>query len=396
MRVEDIIGLMNAPSLPPPHWVDTPHALARMIADLSRWPQIAVDTESNGLHAYQERICLLQISTPQADYLIDPLAIADLQPLGTILADPSIEKVFHAATNDLWQLSRDFGFRVRNLFDTQHAARVLGYPMLGLDALLEKIFRVHLDKRHQKANWAERPLSPERLEYARLDSHYLIELRQVLAEELRLRGRWELAQEDFWRLCEEALTPPVTLPRWERLANAHHLGPRQRYLLRALWEWREATAHRLNRPPFRILANALLVALAQTPPRGLYDLSAVGLSPQQIRLWGDEILQVVLKAQSQKTKVSLAPTPLDPSLMARVERLRAWRKRVAQQWSVESDIILPRTLLEELAQLAPQTLEELQKVLHRSPWRFRTFGRELLQVLQGENVTVTNHVEVEQ
>jgi len=387
---------MNVPHLPPPHWVDTPQALARMLADVQQCSQIGVDTESNGLHAYQEQICLLQISTPQADYLIDPLALRDLQSLGAIFADPGIEKIFHAASNDLWQLFRDFGFRVRNLFDTQHAARLLGHPMLGLDTLLQQMFQVHLDKRYQKANWAERPLSPERLEYARLDSHYLIALRQVLAEQLRLQGRWELALEDFSRLSEEALTPPAAPPRWERLAQAHHLHPRERHLLRALWEWREATAHRLNRPPFKVLANALLVRLAQAPPRGLYDLSALGLSAQQIRLWGDEILQVLLTARSQEAETSLSPIPWDAQWVERVERLRAWRKRVAQQWGVESDIILPRTLLEALARLTPRTLDELQEVLHRSPWRFRTFGEALLQVLQEAEEVAPNHLEVRQ
>ncbi len=377
---------MEVPHLPPPYWVDTTQALAGMLADVQQCSQIGVDTESNGLHAYQEQICLLQISTPQADYLIDPLALRDLQSLGAIFADPGIEKIFHAASNDLWQLFRDFGFRVRNLFDTQHAARLLGYPMVGLDTLLQQMFQVHLDKRHQKANWAERPLSLERLEYARLDSHYLIALRQVLAERLRLQGRWELALEDFSRLSEEALTPPATPPRWQRLVHAHHLHPREQHLLRALWEWREATARRLNRPSFKVLANALLVRLAQTPPRGLYELSALGLSAQQIRLWGDEILQVILTARTQEVETPLSPPPWDAQWVERVERLRAWRKRVAQQWGVDSDIILPRTLLEVLARLTPRTLDELQEVLHRSPWRFRTFGEALLQVLQEEEV----------
>jgi Ribonuclease D len=145
-----------------------------------------------------------------------------------------------------------------------------------------------------------------------------------------------------------------------------------------------------------VLANALLVRLAQAPPRGLYDLSALGLSAQQIRLWGDEILQVLLTARSQEAETSLSPIPWDAQWVERVERLRAWRKRVAQQWGVESDIILPRTLLEALARLTPRTLDELQEVLHRSPWRFRTFGEALLQVLQEAEEVAPNHLEVRQ
>lgn len=373
---------MNTCPLPPPIWVDTPQALKRMIDDLQGWPQLAVDTESNGLHAYREQICLIQISTPESDYLIDPLKLRDLQPLAAIFADAGVEKIFHAAGYDLLCLYRDFGFKVFPLFDTMHAARVLGQRAVGLDALLERYFQVHLDKRHQKANWAERPLSAERMEYARLDAHYLIPLRKILGEELDQSGRRELAEEDFQRIALESLNIPPHRPRWERVAHAHALTARQRMVLQALWEWREETAKRLNRPPFKVLGETILLQLVRTPPQGLYDLTRCGLSARQIRLWGEAILQVIEKAQSQEVPKYIPPPPMDTAFLERLEQLKAWRKRVAQRWGVESDVILPRSLLEALAQHNPLTSDALQEVLRSSPWRLRTFGGEILEVLQ--------------
>lgn len=353
-----------------------------MLTDLRRWPQIAIDTESNSLHAYQEQVCLIQISTPETDYLIDPLALPDLYPLAPIFANPEVEKIFHAAGYDLLCLHRDFGFHFANIFDTMHAARVLGQQTVGLGALLERHFGVHLDKRHQKANWAERPLSPERMEYARLDTHYLIPLREILAKELQQIGRQQLAQEDFRRMETESTTTAARRSRWERLAEAHTLTSRQRMRLQALWEWRENTAKRLNRPPFKVVNETVLLQLAQTPPRGWYDLTQLGLSGRQIHLWGKEILQVLEKADSQELPAYLAPPSADAAKIERLERLKAWRKRVAQRWGVESDVILPRSLMETLAQRNPASIEEIGEILKDSPSRFQTFGDELLQVLK--------------
>jgi ribonuclease D len=130
-------------------------------------------------------------SSTNTDYLIDPLVLKDLSGLA-IFADPNVEKIFHAAEYDLVCLRRDFGFSFANLFDTMHAARVLGYPAVGLDRLLNSKFKIQTDKRHQKANWAARPLTKEQIHYARLDTHYLFELRDVLEKELCEKDRLDL------------------------------------------------------------------------------------------------------------------------------------------------------------------------------------------------------------
>src|SRR6185436_13242383 len=144
---------MTQQNLPPPVWVDKQIKFDQMVAELSIPERIAVDTESNSLHAYRERVCLVQFSTPKKDYVVDPLVIQDLSALAPIFSNPKIEKIFHAAEYDLICLKRDFGFGFVNLFDTMQAARILGYPFVGLDNILAEKFSVTIDKRHQKADW---------------------------------------------------------------------------------------------------------------------------------------------------------------------------------------------------------------------------------------------------
>src|SRR5690554_6217438 len=132
--------------LAPPIWVHTKQSLQKMVDELASQTRVAVDTESNSLHAFREQVCLLQFSTSKTDYLVDPLAIDDLSPLGPIFSNSNIEKIFHAAEYDLICLRRDFGFSFVNIFDTMQAARVLGYTAVGLDKLLAEKFGIRIDK----------------------------------------------------------------------------------------------------------------------------------------------------------------------------------------------------------------------------------------------------------
>ena len=192
---------MPSNTLPPPVLVQTADEYERLILDLNRRARIAVDTESNSLHAYRERVCLIQFSTPQTDYILDPFAFDNLDALAPIFASPRIEKIFHALEYDLICLRRDYGFEFCNLFDTMQAGRILGRKLAGLDRLLEDKFGVKVNKRFQKADWAVRPLSRDLQLYARLDTHYLIPLRDLLKAELVEKGLWPLAEEDFRMGC---------------------------------------------------------------------------------------------------------------------------------------------------------------------------------------------------
>ncbi len=374
---------MSDQNLPAPEWVDTEQAFHAMHEKLSTQPRLAVDTESNSLHAYRERVCLIQFSTPQADTILDPLALTDLSSLGPLFANPNIEKIFHAVEYDLICLRRDYGFNFANLFDTMQAARILGYQAVGLDRLLKEKFGIQVDKRYQKADWAARPLTNEQIHYARLDTHYLFQLRDVFESELRTMRRWELAQEDFLRAAELDLSKArANGETREKFSGRRDLSPRELTIVSELAVLRETVAEQMDRPPFKVIDDETLLAVARAAPRTPQDLTAAGVSARQIQLWGEAILAAVGRGgEAPLLKRKQAPRPSD-AILTRVEKLREWRKKVAQEMNVESDIVLPKPYLNLLAEQWPRTPGDLQTLMASSPWRFDKFGSQILKVLE--------------
>jgi ribonuclease D len=375
---------MPAENLAQAIWVNSSQSLGKMVGNLLRQPRLAVDTESNSLHAYRERVCLIQFSTPITDYLVDPLALDDLSSLGSLFASPSIEKVFHAAEYDLICLRRDYGFSFAGIFDTMQAARILGYSAVGLDKLLGEKFDIKVDKRHQKANWAARPLSDEQIHYARLDTHYLIELRDVLEQELREKGRWALALEDFRRAGQlDESRPRLVAEAWERYSGRRDLSIKELTILAELLACREKIASNLNRPVFKVVEDEKLISIARARATTREQLIEAGLSEKQIKMWGENILASVRRGAAAKPvqkKPSIRP---DDAVIARLEKLKNWRKKAAHDMGVESDIVLPKSYLHLLAEHAPHTADALHVLMVNSPWRYSQFGDQILQVLGG-------------
>lgn len=379
----DIIHPMLEP-LAPPVWVNTPQSLARMAADLASQPRVAVDTESNSLHAYRERVCLIQFSTPETDYLVDPLALDDLSMLGPIFSNPKIEKIFHAAEYDLICMRRDFGFTFETLFDTMQAARILGYTAVGLDKLLGEKFGIQVDKRHQKANWGARPLKPDQIHYARFDTHYLCALRDVMELELTEKGRWPLAQEDFRRACEfDEPKPRFNGDAWERFAGRRDLTPHELTILGELLTARDGIAAQLDRPPFKVIEDDKLIAIAHVAASTREELSNAGMSEKQIRLWAAPVLEAVRRGvELPPVKRRPVPRPSD-AVALRLDKLKNWRKITGQLWGVESDVILPKAYIHLLAERVPRTLPELEALMAPIPWRYQQFGENILKLLGG-------------
>ncbi|MCL4559788.1 MAG: HRDC domain-containing protein [Chloroflexi bacterium] len=378
MESSDIIALK------PPIWVNRPKELQRIIANLASYPTLAVDTESNSLHAYQEQVCLIQFSTPDEDYLIDPLAIDDLSALGPIFANPSIEKVFHAAEYDLICLKRDFGFKFTNLFDTMAAGRILGKSAVGLGAMLEEAFGLQLDKRYQRANWGQRPLPQALLAYARLDTHYLIALRDRLYRELIDQERWPIAEEDFRRMTSVNGHSSENGNRdnlW-RISGAQDLEPRQAAVLYELVAFRDRQARLANVPAFKILGNEALLAIAQACPLHQESLDKLReITPRQAERYGSGLLRAVAVGMTAEPPQRPPGRPRDDKFVLRLEKLRLWRKHKAQGMGVESDVILPRDLLHILAERRPTCQEDLAEILETTPWRLEHFGEEILKIL---------------
>ena len=369
-------------TLPPPIWVSKTEQLEMMVEDLSSQTSVAVDTESNSLHAFREQVCLMQFSSAKADYLVDPLVLHDLSSLAPIFSNPNIEKIFHAAEYDLICLRRDFNFTFANLFDTMHAARVLGYPAVGLDKLLGDKFGIKTDKRHQKADWAERPLSKDQIHYARLDTHYLFDLRNVLEGELKEMERLQFAKEDFERACRlEDAKPRSNGASWERFAGRKDLSQRELTVVAYLCKFRDREAERLDRPPYKVMMDDVLIALAKNPPEAKVDLSAAGLSEKQIRLWGDMVFSAIRQGSGAPLVERRQAERKDDAVLKRLEKLKVWRKKAGLDLKVESDIILPKPYLAVLSENPPKDAEDLKQLMKDAPARFETYGRQILKVL---------------
>ena len=232
----------------PAQLVLTNSSLRDVVKKLSLQPTIAVDTESNSLHAYQERVCLIQFSTREEDFIVDPIAITNLDILQPVFANHSIEKVFHAAEYDLIGLWRDFGWKVNSIFDTMVAARALGWERVGLAAILAKHYSVSINKKFQRADWAKRPLNDNQLFYAQLDTHYLLKLRDYLAFNLRKRRQWSEIHEEFDRISEASIRKVrnqsecrPTNDFW-KINGARKLSEKNSAVLCELYKYRELIA----------------------------------------------------------------------------------------------------------------------------------------------------------
>jgi ribonuclease D len=376
---------MCAFSLPPPVLVADENSLGTLVRDLAFHPVVAIDTESNSLHAYRERVCLIQFSTPAADYIVDPIRLPGLILLAPFFANPNQQKVFHAAEYDLIGLRRDYDFEFANIFDTMSAARTLGWPQVGLAAILDTHFGVKLNKKYQRADWGRRPLTPEHLDYARLDTHYLVALRDQQLQALTESGHWPEAQEEFERLArprggsDNAVPDPTAF--W-RVNGARDLTPAQAAVLQALFAYREAQAERMDRPPFKVMGEATLMELARRAPRQAEEMQGLsGMTSEQIHRHAPGVLRAIREGLHAPAQRAPQADRESDDVRDRYDRLHTWRKDRARARGVESDVILPRTALWDLARRPPRTHAELAHITDFGPWRRETYGEEILALL---------------
>jgi len=374
---------MHFKELPDPIFIARPNSMSRMVNELSGEPVVAVDTEANGLYAYREQVCLIQFSTPQADYLVDTLAIDDLSPLASIFENCNIEKVFHASEYDLIMLHQDFGISVKQLFDTMIGARILGWPKVGLGSILEEHYDIKVNKKYQRADWGRRPIPKDMLTYAQVDTHFLLRLRDKMKAELKNKGRWELASEDFIRCSTvDSVNHRSDNGDCWKVRGAHDLPPQNAAVLKELCAYRDKKARAADRPLFKVISDKTLLEIAEHAPRSLKELERIpGISKRQANWIGDGLLAAVergLKADPIQRKRKSRP---NQDYLERFEMLRRWRQKKAKQLDVMSDVIMPKDLLYSLAAKNPSKKKELAEIMESVPWRFGEFGDEILSLL---------------
>lgn len=359
------------------------------LARASSHSVVAVDTEADSLHSYFDKVCLIQMSAGGEDMIIDPLAKVDLARFGELLVNPSITKILHGGDYDLRILDRDFGYHVTNLVDTMICAQLLGYEAFGLAALLERHFGVKLNKAHQRADWAMRPLPPEMLDYAAMDTRYLIALADKLREDLTALGRWEWALEEFSRL-EAVRFREADEDRegFRRLKNIGNLDRRSLAILRDLHHWRDALARSADRPPFKIIGNDAIVEIARAKPKSRSDLAAIKtLSRYHLDRFSREILSIVQHAMQLPEDALPEPNEKkawlrDRALEARIERLKKVRDRAAAGLKIDPSLLAPRHVLTTIATLQPKELADLDQIPAMRNWQKRLIGDALVEVLR--------------
>ena len=347
----------------------------------------AADTEAAGYHRYRDTICLLQVSTRDRTWVVDALALDDLEALREPLAEAGAEVVFHDADYDLRLLHRDYGLSVRGLFDTKIAAELLGEPGLGLASLLERHVGLTIPKKYQRADWARRPLPADMLEYAAEDTRHLPALRDALREELERRGRLHWAEEEF-RLRERTVWDEDEEDEAFRVKGSRDLDPRQLAALRELFEWRERIAEDRDQASFRVVGNNDLVTVARALPRSRADLTSAGLSEGNARRWGRDLLEAVRRAAAlpeselpERTRRGRRE-PHDPEIDERVDRMRRARDAAAAEHELDRGLLLPRHMMESIARANPGSVEELRAVDGLRSWQIEVVGERVVSALR--------------
>jgi len=371
-----------------PLYLDTPDTATSFLAAVGDARDLALDTEGASFHRFVDRIYLLQLSTRERSAIIDPLTSGPLPELGRMVEDRAVQVVFHDADYDLRLLHQDYGWRVTNIFDTRIAAQLLGLRAFGLAALLERYFGVKLDKKHQRADWSMRPLTPDMLDYAAQDTLYLLELRDRMKADLVRLGRWSWAEEEFARLEGTQWAPEEAGQAFLRLKGARDLNRRELALLREVVIWRDEVARELDRSTFRVVSNEVLLEIARQAPATREALAAIkGMPRGMLESRGAEVLAGVRRglavpdAELPRFPKS-ARWERDPDFDDRVARLKAVRDAAAARLDVDPGVLCSRDRMESIARRRPTSVEELAQMPELRRWQVAELGEGFVRALR--------------
>jgi len=245
-------------------YIQTAAEFQRIITQLENASAFAIDTEfDNNHYRYGFSLCLIQIATIDACYLIDPYLVTDLSALWGILENPRIEKIFHDCGEDMRLLYLQ-GCKPQNIFDTSVAVKLLGFEKIGLGSVLNEVLGVEFDKKKQQSNWTLRPLTPQQLDYAALDVVHLIELRNLLAQRLQSQKKREWF-EQMMQIVEQknyAIEPKTTFLNTKEQRD---YSPFDQYILNELYRFRDEQAQRINRPVYQLIPEKIILDIVHQP-----------------------------------------------------------------------------------------------------------------------------------
>jgi len=369
-------------------YLDTDAVVEPWLASIRKTAILALDTEGASFHRFIDRIYLLQLSTRDAHAIIDPLPITKPQGLGAILEDPKIEIVFHDADYDLRLLRQDYGWQIRNVFDTRIAAQLLGIKAFGLAALLERGFGLKLDKKHQRADWSMRPLTADMLDYAAQDTMHLLGLRDQLKAELEQKGRLGWAREEFERLETIAWAQEDAGNGFLKVKGARDLTRRELAIFRELVQWRDATALKLDRATFRVVSNEVLFDAVRALPASKEALGRIKGMPRGIlERSGEEILEAIARGQAVP-EADLPRFPKaarwdrDPEFDHKVGAIKTVRDAAALRLELDPGVLCSRDRMETVARLLPREVAALEAIPEFRKWQIAELGEGFVKALK--------------
>jgi ribonuclease D len=368
-------------------YLDDDTSVASFLGTIAGTKDLAVDTEGASFHRFVDRVYLLQLSTPSEHAVVDPLPIASPAGLGRLIEAPEVQVVFHDADYDLRLLRQDYGWKVRGLFDTRVAAQLLGIKQFGLAALLEQYFGVKLDKKHQRADWSMRPLTPDMLAYAAQDTMHLLGLRDILRDKLNSLGRLSWAQEEFTRLESVEWNTDDAGNAFLKMKGARDLTRRELAVLKEVVQWRDKIAAGLDRATFRVMGNETIFDIARLAPVTSSDLAKIkgvprGMSESRLA----DLLAAVQRGldvpEADLPKFAKAPRwDRDPKFDDRASALRTVRDAAAAKLDLDPGVLCSRERLETVARIVPKTIEELRTVPDLRNWQIELMGDAMLKAV---------------
>jgi len=362
-------------------------AFRQLLGEAENSRAIVIDTESDSLYHYHQKVCLVQVGTEaRSSYLLDPLEGFPVEALRPLFENRGLTKVFHGADYDIALLKAKAGITVRNIFDTMIAARFLGRTEVGLQATLRDELGLAISKGNQKDDWSARPLSDEQMQYALTDVNHLLDVIAKQRAALLEKGRLHWVEEECTALESLNGLPCKADHRevFRDVKGVAALPPRGLALFRELVACREIIAGELDLPPFRVAVNEALLSLARTEKDGGSEAVVGNIRRREYAerfhaalVLGLAVADADLPALERGKRIEL---PL--AQQRRVAALKEWRKAAAVKVGLELSLVIPQRLIDKIAEASPKDLSELSAIEGLRRWRVEAFGDEILHAIR--------------